>query len=432
LIRCSGNAALGKAAWGVADALTGCLAGETTKQESFRHRVQTFRQGREDDQITMEGVTAPREIGFSRPEPDMLLIRLAGNWIIADGLPSAADIINEVQSTPGMKRVAFDTRDLREWDSSLVTFLIKVGEDCSRNTIEMAQAGLPQGVARLLVLATAVPEQKDARKEVTRPPILARIGTGAMRFGASAGEMLSFIGEAFTAFLQLLRGRARFRRVDLTLLIQQCGAEALPIVSLISALVGLILAFVGAVQLRMFGAQIYVADLVAIGMAREMGAMMTAVIMAGRTGAAFAAQLGTMQVNEEVDALKTMGISPMEFLVLPRMLALILMLPLLCLYADIMGILGGALVGVTMLDIAPLEYFYQTREAIQMTDFVVGLIKSAVFGVLVALSGCLRGMQCGRSASAVGDAATSAVVTGIVAIVVSDGLLTVIYDLLGI
>jgi phospholipid/cholesterol/gamma-HCH transport system permease protein len=167
-------------------------------------------------------------------------------------------------------------------------------------------------------------------------------------------------------------------------------------------------------------------------MAREMGAMMTAVIMAGRTGAAFAAQLGTMQVNEEVDALRTMGISPMEFLVLPRMLALIFMLPLLCLYAVFMGILGGALVGVTMLDIAPLEYFYQTRDAVQMMDFVVGLIKSAVFGVLVALSGCLRGMQCGRSASAVGDAATSAVVTGIVAIVVSDGLLTVIYDLLGI
>lgn len=390
------------------------------------------RQGREDGQIFMGVVAAPREIGFSRPEPDMLLIRLAGNWIIADGLPSAADIINEIRSTPGIKRVAFDTRDLREWDSSLVTFLIKVGEDCSRNIIEMVQEGLPQGVTRLLVLATAVPEQKDARKEVTRPPFLARIGTGAIRFGASAAEMLSFIGEACTACLQLLRGRARFRRVDLTLLIQQCGAEALPIVSLISALVGLILAFVGAVQLRMFGAQIYVANLVAIGMAREMGAMMTAVIMAGRTGAAFAAQLGTMQVNEEIDALKTMGISPMEFLVLPRMLALIFMLPLLCLYAVVMGILGGALVGVTMLDIAPLEYFYQTRDAIQMMDFVVGLIKSAIFGVLVALSGCLRGMQCGRSASAVGDAATSAVVTGIVAIVVSDGLLTVIYDLLGI
>ena len=362
----------------------------------------------------MEVVTAPREIGFSRPEPDMLLIRLAGNWIIADGLPSAADIINEIQSTAGMKRVAFDTRDLREWDSSLVTFLIKVGDDCSRNTIEMVQEGLPQGVIRLLVLAAAVPEQKDARQEVTRPPCspaLGQVPSASVRPREKCSASLVRLAPHFCSCSEAGRGSAA---CDLTLLIQQCGAEALPIVSLISALVGLILAFVGAVQLRMFGAQIYVADLVAIGMAREMGAMMTAVIMAGRTGAAFAAQLGTMQVNEEVDALKTMGISPMEFLVLPRMLALIFMLPLLCLYADIMGILGGALVGITMLDIAPLEYFYQTRDAVQMMDFVVGLIKSAIFGVLVALSGCLRGMQCGRSASAVGDAATSAVVTGIV------------------
>jgi phospholipid/cholesterol/gamma-HCH transport system permease protein len=167
-------------------------------------------------------------------------------------------------------------------------------------------------------------------------------------------------------------------------------------------------------------------------MAREMGAMMTGIIMAGRTGAAFAAQLGTMQVNEEVDALTTMGISPMEFLVLPRMLALVLMMPLLCLYADLMGILGGAIVGVGMLDITITQYYEETRAALSLTDFSVGLVKGAVFGVLVAISGCLRGMQCGRSASAVGDAATSAVVTGIVFIIVSDSILTVIYNALGI
>jgi phospholipid/cholesterol/gamma-HCH transport system permease protein len=195
--------------------------------------------------------------------------------------------------------------------------------------------------------------------------------------------------------------------------------------------VGLILAFVGAVQLRLFGAQIYVADLVGIGMAREMGAMMTAIVMAGRTGAAFAAQLGTMEVNEEIDALKTLGMSPMEFLVLPRMLALVLMLPLLCLYADLMGIVGGGLIGVGMLDISPTEYINETISALTLTQFMAGLIKAAVFGVLVALSGCLRGMQCGRSASAVGEAATRAVVTAIVSIIVSDALLTVIYDKIG-
>jgi phospholipid/cholesterol/gamma-HCH transport system permease protein len=196
--------------------------------------------------------------------------------------------------------------------------------------------------------------------------------------------------------------------------------------------VGLILAFVGAVQLKMFGAQIYVANLVAIAMVREMGAMMTGIIMAGRTGAAFAAQLGTMQVNEEIDALKTMGLSPLEFLVLPRMLALILMMPLLCLYADLMGILGGVVVGIGMLDLSFSQYFEQTRAAITLTDLWLGVGKGVIFGVLVALAGCLRGMQSGRSASAVGDAATSAVVTAIVAIIVSDGLFAVITNVIGI
>ncbi len=195
---------------------------------------------------------------------------------------------------------------------------------------------------------------------------------------------------------------------------------------------GLILAFVGAVQLTQFGAQIYVADLVGIGMVRSMGAMMAAIIMAGRTGAAFAAQLGTMTVNEEVDALTTMGIAPMEFLVLPRMLALMLMLPLLCLYANLLGILGGFVVGVGMLDLGAMEYFNETQAALSLTDFGVGLISAAVYGVLVAVAGCLRGMQCGRSASAVGDAATSAVVTALVWIIVSTGILTVLYNVLGI
>ena len=244
--------------------------------------------------------------------------------------------------------------------------------------------------------------------------------------------MITFIGEASQAFFAFLMGKAHFRRSDLWLTIQECGAQALPIVSLISFLVGLILAFVGAVQLQQFGAQIYVANLVGLGMAREMGAMMTGIIMGGRTGAAFAAQLGTMKVNQEIDAMTTLGLSPMEFLVLPRMLALSLMMPLLCLYADLLGIVGGMVVGVTMLDLGFVQYFDQTQEALTLTDFFIGLVKSAVFGVLVAIAGCLRGMQCGNSSAAVGIAATSAVVTSIVFIVVSDSILTVIYDAIGV
>ena len=372
------------------------------------------------------------DISFSREPDNTFLVRLGGNWNIADGLPSTEQLQKQIGSTPSLGRVAFDTRELGEWDSSLLTFLIKLTNFCKGKSVLVSYQGLPEGVARLINLASAVPEKKDARKESGRAPFLSRVGEATLEVVKSAGEMLAFIGAACLALINLLRGKARFRRSDLTLLIQECGAQALPIVSLVSFLVGLILAFVGAVQLKLFGAQIYVADLVGIGMAREMGAMMTAIVMAGRTGAAFAAQLGTMEVNEETDALKTLGISPMEFLVLPRMLALVIMLPLLCLYADLMGILGGGIIGIGMLNLSPVQYFQETVSALNLTQFATGLIKAGVFGVLVALSGCLRGMQCGRSASAVGEAATSAVVTAIVSIIVSDALLTVIYDRIGV
>ena len=296
----------------------------------------------------------------------------------------------------------------------------------------MDREGLPVGVQKLLALAEAVPERKGARREVTEAPFLERVGMGTIGLAGSAKEMLGFLGDMTVTFLALLRMKAHYRASDLFLLIQQCGAQALPIVTLISFLVGVILAFVGAVQLKQFGAQIYVADLVGIAMMREMGAMMTGIIMAGRTGAAFAAQLGTMKVTQEVDALTTAGFSPLEFLVLPRVMALILMMPLLCLYADFVGVIGGAVIGVGMLDLSWTTYFNETANAISLTDISGGVFKASVYGVLIALSGCLRGLQCGNSSSAVGDAATSAVVTGIVAIVMACGIFAVVFYILGI
>jgi phospholipid/cholesterol/gamma-HCH transport system permease protein len=248
----------------------------------------------------------------------------------------------------------------------------------------------------------------------------------------ASGEVVAFLGEVTIAFGRLFRGQARFRRSDLMVTLQEVGAQALPIVSLISFLVGVILAFLGSIQLLQFGAQIYVADLVGIGMARDMAAMMVGIILAGRTGAAFAAQLGSMQVNEEIDALATLGLSPMDFLVLPRVLALIVMTPLLCLYANLMGLLGGAFVGVAFLDLPAVTYLQETQYALQPADFTGGLIKGAVYGIVVAIAGCLRGMQCGRSSAAVGQATTSAVVTSIVFIVISMAILTLIYDALGV
>lgn len=372
------------------------------------------------------------DLSFSRPTGDTLLIRLRGSWSIGQELPSADEVRNQLGSSTSIKRLAFETKELTGWDSALLAFLVKVRDLSLENNIGLNRDGLPEGVKRLLELASAVPEKKDTRTQAVPEPLLSRIGGETISFFRSAGEMIAFIGEATLAFSKFLVGKATFRRSDLFLLLQECGAQALPIVSLISILVGLILGFVGAIQLKMFGAQIFVADVVAIGMVRVMGAIMTGIIMAGRTGAAFAAQLGTMEVNEEIDALKTLGISPMEFLVLPRMIALIIMMPLLCVYSDLLGILGGLIVGLGMLDLGLIEYLNRTQQAVSLTTFWIGLFHSAVFGVLVALSGCLRGMQCGRSASAVGYAATSAVVTSIVSIIVATAIITFVCQVLGI
>jgi phospholipid/cholesterol/gamma-HCH transport system permease protein len=374
----------------------------------------------------------PVALKFEGPADSILLIVLSGQWKLGHDLPSAKEIQLQVKSNPNIQRLTFDTNELSDWDTGLLTFLIKLKDFCTGSKIYFDSDGLPDGVKRLLALASAVPEKKDIGKGQGRESLLPWIGSQVMDAFRSLGELLDFIGEASLAFVNLSVGKARFRRSDLFLVIQECGANALPIVTLISVLIGLILAFVGAVQLKLFGAEIYIASLVAIGMTREMGAMMAAIIMAGRTGAAFAAQLGTMQVNEEIDALKTLGIAPMEFLVLPRMLALILMMPLLCIYADLMGMFGGFIVGVGAFDITFTQYFEETRNSLTLAHVFIGVIKSGVFGILIAVAGCLRGMQCGRSATAVGYAATSAVVTAIVWIIVADGLFAVITNVLGI
>jgi phospholipid/cholesterol/gamma-HCH transport system permease protein len=374
--------------------------------------------------------TAPSgTLSFEQKSNGELVVRLSGAWSLKGGLPSIAEVAERLGPAA---RVAFDTRELTAWDSGLLTFLTKAIELCRKNRLEADLAGLPPGIRRLLELAEAVPERKGARRHEVKEALLERIGETTIETAASTVATIAFLGEMTAAFGRFITLRARYRAWDLLLQIQECGAQALPIVTLISFLVGVILAFVGAVQLKQFGGQIYIADLVAIGMLREMGAMMTAVIMAGRTGAAFAAQLGTMKVTQEIDAFVAMGFPPMEFLVLPRVIALTLMMPLLCLYADFVGVLGGAAIGIGMLDLSWTTYYLETTRAIRLGDMFGGVFKSAVYAVLIAFFGCLRGLQCGRSASAVGDATTSAVVSGIVASIVACGILAVVFYVVGI
>jgi phospholipid/cholesterol/gamma-HCH transport system permease protein len=379
-----------------------------------------------------ERKAATGSVNFERGSDSSLIVHLSGPWQMRHGLPSGDLLNRELMRSGEVLRVVFEASDLGNWDSGLLIFVTNAIETCKSRKINTDISGLPAGVKRLIDLSETVPENKDAETKVEKRPFVERIGRATINYVDGLDEFVAFLGALAIAFGRLISGTARFRRVDLMIEIQDCGARAFGIVTLISFLVGVILAFMGAVQLQQFGASIYVADLVGIGMVRDMGAMMTAIIMAGRTGAAFAAQLGSMKVTQEIDALTTMGLAPMEFLVVPRVLALVLMMPLLCVYSDMLGILGGAAVGAGMLNISLGSYLRETVAAIELGGVFGGIFKATAYGAIIGTAGCLRGFQCGSSSSAVGDAATSAVVTGIVYVVVACGLFAVLFNILGI
>jgi len=358
------------------------------------------------------------------------LLVLSGDWTVARGAPRAAELLPALRAQ-APRGLRFDCSGLGSWDSLLVTLLLGIDAECTRAGIPLHTDGLPEGALRLMALARAVRGAQPGAP--ARAPWWQRLlaGEALRRWWDNLLESLAFVGELLIALGKLCAGRANTRVRDFLWFVQQAGPAAIGIVTLISVLVGMILAYLGSVQLRQFGAQIYVADLVGIGMVREMAALMTGVIMAGRTGAAYAAQLGTMQTREEIDAIRTLGMSPMEFLVLPRLLALVLVMPLLCLYSGVLGMCGGALVAIGM-DVSWTQYLHETRLAVNLTHIATGLAKSVVFGLLIALAGCRAGMQCGRSSEAVGKATTKAVVTAIVWLIVADAAFNIVYQRLGI
>jgi phospholipid/cholesterol/gamma-HCH transport system permease protein len=354
-----------------------------------------------------------------------LRLRCGGGWRWQAALPAQPALA-------GVRQLQLSAdADLSDPDAALLAWLLRLGRQCQQAGIALDATALPERVSKLLALALAVPAQAS-KPEDDSSHFVERVGEASLRLWADLPRAAAFTGEIALSLVRLLRGRANFRGRDFLLLLEDCGPRALPIASLISFLVGTILAYMGAVQLAQFGAQIYIADLVAIGMVREVGALMTGVILAGRTGAAFAAQIGTMQVNEEIDALRSLGLSPIDMLVLPRLLALLLTVPLLTLYAGVVGIGAGMLIATTVFDVGVREYLNQTVSALSWTHILIGMFKGTVYGALVAFAGCLRGMQCGRSAQAVGEATTSAVVTSILLITVSASLLTIIFQRFGI
>lgn len=372
-------------------------------------------------------------VALSPNPPDAVAeVRVTSQQGTLAGAVGASEALARLAAGSVAPTVRLDAAGFAEWDSGVVSWVFKLEKLLRSKGAEIVLSGAPESALGLLNLAASVPERKGARREHFTVPFFDRVGRSTAGLWQGALELCDFIGELLVASGRALRGRARIPGRDIWVTLDECGPSALPIVTLISVLVGMILGFIGAQQLRQFGAEIYVANLVGIAMVREMGSIMAGIIMAGRTGAAFAAQLGTMQVNEEIDALKTFGFSPMEYLVLPRMLALIIMMPLLAVYADVLGMAGGALISALALDISLERYFQQLITAVQLKDLLIGVAKSCVFGVLIASAGCICGMRCGRSASAVGIAVTSAVVSGIVAIVVSDAVFAFICESLGV
>ncbi|HXY41688.1 MAG TPA: ABC transporter permease [Vicinamibacteria bacterium] len=369
-------------------------------------------------------------MAVSRGEDGAVRVRLSGRWQLGDGLPSTEPVRDALQGAPAAPLV-FAAERLLEWDSTLVAFVHATASLARAAGSAVDTSALPQGARRLVSLALAVPPRLRP-KAPEDDALSARVGRIALRAAGTAADALAFVGMTALSLRELVRGRARFRRVDLLRAGEASGVAALGIVALINFLIGAVLAFVGAVQLQPFGASIYVADLVAIAVTRELGPLMTGIVMAGRTGASFAAVLGTMTLNEEVDALRTASLRPGEFLVTPRLLATVVMLPALVAYADLMGLMGGMLVGVSMLHLGPLEYVRQTQNALSLRHLWIGLAKAPAFGAVVALTGCYYGLRCQRTAAAVGEAATRAVVVGIVLVVMVDALATVLLHVTGL
>ena len=345
-------------------------------------------------------------------------IALSGDWISPSELPER--ILDEEYSA-----ICIENAGIQKWNTALAVFLFKLSQECAVHSTKLDIKGIPEGAVRLLSLSMAT-TPKEFHKEQSSISFFEALGYSAKDLHDACEVGITFIGELLLSFWRLLKGRARMRWIDVWNEIIKAGPNALFIVCLIGFLMGLILAFIGSIPLKWFRAEVYVASLIGIGMLRLMAVVMTGTVMAGRTGASYAAELGTMQVNEEVDALESMGISPMEYLVLPRVIAMTLMMPLLCIFADIIGVLGGMMVGVLYMGLTVLEYWEQMVSTTRVNDLFVGLFTSVVFAILIAICGCLRGLRCGRSSASVGKATTSAMVSSLVCLIIATAIITVI------
>jgi phospholipid/cholesterol/gamma-HCH transport system permease protein len=366
-----------------------------------------------------------------RREAEALVVKLIGDWKLSDAIPRFGPLLENDSKATGATAVDFDATGLGSWDSSLLTFLQQGMIHCEAHDLEFRSGNLPENIARLLELARAVPEKETERTSdaVSFP---SAVGTGGLAAWDGLVAAVAFLGEVTDSFVRLFMFRLRMRWRDFWVVVQANSSGALPIVTLIAFLVGMIISFLGAVVLRRFGAGYFVSYLVGYGMLREMASLMTGIIMAGRTGAAFAAELGSMKISEEIDAYRTLGISPVDHLVVPRVLGILVTMPLLTIYAGFIGIMGGMVVAILVLDLTVTQFMGGLLAAVTLSDALLGVFKGTVFGLIIGLAGCMKGMQTGGDASAVGKAATSAVVLGITLIIAANAVIDWLAVLLNI
>ena len=371
----------------------------------------------------------PKDIRIT-DEGNYVHCNLLGDWLLVNGSQKAHfswENFWELE-TQSISTCKFTLSPSSSWDSSLLLFLFRAKTELQKKGILADFSDLPEKVKKLLSFA----EDRMAISSSLSHEVINGSNSWADQIVHSFIQVSTFWGKWLLAVGKLFLGKSFMRFGDLIHTCRDCGASALPIVTLIAFLTGLTMAFVGSVQLEKFNATIYVADLVSLAMVREMGALMVAIVMAGRTGAAFAAELGSMKIREEIDSLRTFGIPAIEFLVLPRTLALLLMTPLLTLYADIVGILGGLTVGSQVMDFSPLHYFEQTQSALtNMWEIYSGLFKSLAFGLIIGLVGCYKGLFTGSNSASLGKSVTSSVVISITLIVVCDAIFEICFSLLG-
>lgn len=356
---------------------------------------------------------------------DGAVLRLSGAWIAQSGavpvLPESA-----LQGVPRGALLAVDMTAVTAWDSGLIGFLW----DAKRQGV--ALAGLPDTAGRLLDLLPSGSTKPAMQTRAAAVGLFGRIGAGTIHLLSACGALASLVATAAHGAVAALRGKAQMRGADLAGDTRAAGPQALVIVSIVNFLIGAILAFVGAVQLRKFAAGLYVANLVGLALVREMSAVMTAIVMAGRTGGAYAARIATMQGNEEIDALRVTGISVADYIILPSILSLVFTLPFLYLYGCLVGMLGGLVVATAMLDMSVASYLHQTFGAVALDQFVFGFVKSVAFAFLIGATSCRIGLAAGRSSADVGSAATKAVVVGIVGVIALDAIFAVIADRIGL